>query len=226
MRKIILIICVVVLIFSSYMIVDYFYSGVKTQNMYRDISRSYHEDKDNIEFKKINDNIIGWIQIPKTGIDFPVVQGEDNDYYLNHDIKGEQDKHGAIFMDYRVRPDQDKNIIIYGHNMKDGTMFEPLNQFKKQEFWEDHRYIHLDIGGEEYRYQVFSAYVTSGEDTDYLQICFASPQDFVDFFDTMKKRSLFPSQLDFTGNENIITLSTCSYEYKDARLVVHGIRVD
>lgn len=107
----------------------------------------YDEIPASIDFAKlsvINGNIVGWIFQPGTGINYPVVQGDDNEYYLNHLINGKKNKYGSVFADSRIEnPLTDPETIIYGHNMKDGTMFGSLNSYKKQSYYEKNPNFYL-----------------------------------------------------------------------------------
>lgn len=104
-----------------------------TANRYVEIPASI----DFAELTQINGEVIGWIYQPYTGINYPIVQGQDNEYYLNHLINGEKNKYGSVFADARIDcPLSDPETIIYGHNMKDGTMFGSLNSYKKQSYYD------------------------------------------------------------------------------------------
>ncbi|HHV39176.1 MAG TPA: class B sortase [Tepidimicrobium sp.] len=231
MRRLIIIISVIALIVSSIIIIDYLISSSKSKYTYREISSIYNKDKNLMEdensiekLKDINEDIMGWISIPGTNIDYPVVQGKDNDYYLDRDVYGNSSRHGSIFMDYRNNISKDKNIIIYGHHMRDGTMFGELRNYKDETYYKRNRYIYLDIGKGKYKYRVFAVYITGGS-TDYLKTNFKSTNEFLSYLETINKKSLFKEEHKFGGQEKLITLSTCSYEYRDARMVIHGYLV-
>lgn len=108
------------------------------------------------KLEEINPDVIAWIEIPGLEISYPVVQGRDNDYYLHHLITRENHKSGSIFMDFQNQEDlSDRNTIIYGHNMKDGSMFGTLNQYQSQALYRNYPYFYMYVPGYIYEYQIF-----------------------------------------------------------------------
>lgn len=173
----------------------------------------------------INQDIVGWIKVPNTRIDYPVLKTKDNDFYLHHNVNMEPSKAGSIFMDFRNMKNQnEKHTILYGHNMKDGSMFRDLINFKKQNFLNTNPIIELSTLYEEIRWEIFSVYVTS-VDFNYIQTDFSSLNEYGLFLESIKDRSMFDIEVDVSIREEIITLSTCSYEFENARFVVHAKRV-
>ena len=111
---------------------------------------------------KINSDCIGWIQIPGTNVDYPIMQAKDNRYYLNHDFNGRYAICGAIFMDCNNEPFYDQeHLILYGHQMKDGSMFKTLNHYKKKDFYTEHPDFTLYLKEQKYEYEIVSVYITS-----------------------------------------------------------------
>ena len=155
-----------------------------------------------------------------TNIDYPVVQANDNSYYLSKDFYNNESSSGSIFIDYKNKSN-DKNIILYGHNMRNKTMFNNLLKFKNENFFNENNKIHILKDNKEYIYEVFSVY-TIDAGYDYLITNFNSADAFLQYTDEIKSKSLFNTNIDISSDDNIITLSTCSYEFKDARTVVHG----
>jgi len=173
--------------------------------------------------KKANKDFVGWIHIRDTNIDYPVVQTSDNEYYLNHNFRKSENIGGAIFMDYRVKLDSpSRNTIIYGHHMKDGSMFTDLLKFLKQDFYEDHPVISLEmLDGEETSWEIFSAYITNTE-FNYIIPDFETDKEYDSFLKSIKRKSVIKPDVKVTKSDRIITLSTCSYSIKDGRMVVHA----
>lgn len=173
--------------------------------------------------KEINEDCVAWIYIEDTAINYPVVQGSDNSYYLKHLIDGKWNSSGCIFLDYRVNADiSDRHSIIYGHHMKDGTMFSGLTKYKQQEYYESHPEGLLITPERTYRIEFFAGYVASVEDPAW-KVGFESDEDFKMWIKEAKKRSWFESPLSPAVNDKIVTLSTCSYEFENARFVLLGI---
>lgn len=191
----------------------------KVNNAVSELEKNQTQSKPNID-KDIE--IIGWLKIPNTSIDHPVVQGDDNQYYLNHNVNHERDKSGAIFMDYRNRNKVlNRNTIIYGHFMKNKTMFYDLHKFKNKKFFLNNKTISFDTLNNEYSWEVFSVYVTK-TDFYYIQPDFNDAKRYEEFLKIIKEKSMYQSDINLDKNDIVLTLSTCSYEYNDARFVVHA----
>ena len=178
------------------------------------IKESNNSEDASEKLSNTNDDYKFWLSIDNTKINHPVVQGEDNEFYLNHDFNKSKNSAGSIFIDSKVNSDS-KNTVVYGHNMKDGSMFADIELFKNEEFFNNNKFIIVEKDGIQYVYEVFSVYYLSGENTDYLQTNFSSDKEFADFIHLAKERSIFDSNKEISS-ENILTLSTCSY---DAQLV-------
>ena len=171
--------------------------------------------------RQVNEDVLGWIHIPGSKIDYPILQGEDNEYYLKRTWKGHRNPVGSIFLETRNSSDfTDWHTIIYGHNMSDGSMFGGLERYKKQDYWEKHPYVYIvtDLGV--LRYEVFSTYVAEVGSKTY-GLSFQQTHTREEFL----ARALEKSQID-TGivpeiTDQIITLSTCSGG-EATRRVVHA----
>ena len=184
------------------------------------IKESNNSEDASEKLSNTNDDYKFWLSIDNTKINHPVVQGEDNEFYLNHDFKKSKNSAGSIFIDSKVNSDS-KNTVVYGHNMKDGSMFADIELFKNEEFFNNNKFIVVEKDGIQYVYEVFSVYYLSGENTDYLQTNFSSDKEFADFIHLAKERSIFDSNKEISS-ENILTLSTCSYEANNFRTAVHA----
>lgn len=167
-----------------------------------------------------NEDFKFWLKIDNTNIDYPVVQGKDNDFYLKHDFFKSKNASGSIFLDYRVN-NESKNTVIYGHNMKNGSMFANIELFKDEKFFNENKFITIEKNNKQYIYEIFSVYYLEGKNADYLQCNFNSDEEFDNFIHHIKERSLFKSNKELNSND-IITLSTCSYEGKNFRTAVHA----
>ena len=173
------------------------------------------------ELKSINNNYEMWIQIPNTEINYPVVQAEDNEYYLKHNFKNKSNMSGTIFVDYRNNIDEDKNIIIYGHNMRNGTMFNNITKFKDESFFNNNNTINIIRNNTLYQYEIFSVYVED-ESKVSLDTEFADNEIFVNYALNEGAKSIYNKNITITEEDKIITLVTCSYEYTGARTILVG----
>lgn len=222
MKKIINVVLILAIIFSLYKVISKVADYKESKNTYEKV-REVKNNSNNFseELIKINEDYKMWLEVPNTNIDYPVVQGEDNDFYLNHDFNKKESSSGAIFIDYKNNIDKDKNIIIYGHNMKNKSMFQNLMKFKDEEFWKENNKIILTIDGKRYEYEIFSSYISNAEDID-LKTNFKNDDEYLKYIDDIKKKSIFHRDMEIKSNDRIITLSTCSYEKDDARMIIHG----
>lgn len=172
--------------------------------------------------KGINSDTKAWLSLNNTSINFPVVQATNNDYYLNHDFNKDSNANGWVFIDYRNNLDiLDQNTIIYGHNTKSNTMFATLKYSLKESWYknEENQLIIFNTPDKQMKFKIFSVYVIDNTN-DYLNINF-SDNDFINFINLIKDRSIYNFGVDLTKDDKIITLSTCS-DRGNKRLVVHG----
>jgi len=167
-------------------------------------------------------DIVAYIAIPGTNIGNLVVQGHDNEHYLYNDVFGNENINGALFMDFRNSPDfTDLNTIIYGHNMRNGTMFHNLRYFVQQDgFAARHRNIYVITPHETLIYEVFAAFSTN-IDFDYIQVSFGVG-DFAALLDEILQRNVLDTGIAPNPNNNILVLSTCTNNHQDTRFVVVG----
>ncbi len=179
------------------------------------------------DFYSKNSDIAGWIKIEDTKINYPVMQSTDNEFYLKNDFDKKSNKYGIPFMDYENNFDErDKNIVIYGHNMNDGQMFGDLIKYRNIEFYKKHPVIEFNTLYEKGKYKIISGFVTNtkpehGEPFDYHnKINFATDKEFEDFVKDIKIRSFFNAPVDVKPEDNLLTLSTCTYEFDGARFVL------
>ena len=171
------------------------------------------------ELKSINSDYKMWIQIENTNINYPVVQGSDNDYYLKHNFRKESNISGTVFVESANDIDNDKNIILYGHNMRNGTMFNNITSYKEESFFDADNRIKIIMNNTLYEYEVFSVYVKNVSEVN-LAIGFASEDEFINYAYNQADESIYKKDVDFSAEDNLITLVTCSYEFTDARTIV------
>lgn len=181
-------------------------------------------------FKEKNEDTVGWVFIEDTEVDYPVVQTTDNDYYLNHSFERANEARGAIYMDYRVNPAaENQNRIIYGHYMKDNTMFARLNNYENEEFYQSHSVISfINQFGVKEDYQIISVFFWEDGITDFhynSYINMADKTKFDEFTARAKELSLYSAAPLHTKNRSLITLSSCYYRNTDNRIVIVGQKI-
>lgn len=161
-------------------------------------------------------DVVGYIYAANTKIQYPIVQSSSNDYYLNHDMKGNVNNNGSIFMEHLCASDfSDHNTLIYGHNMKSGLMFAGIVNYKSQSYYDAHPYMYIYTPTQDYRLDLFAGFVCEHDDEVYA-LSLSQSQ-----LEAMAAKSTFKSNIGVpTGR--VVTLSTCSYEFNDARYVVVG----
>lgn len=228
------IVLIAVIIFSGIKIIEWIKSNKKNKDIMSEIKENVvinnemdsNNEEYKIDFAKLkqkNSDAIAWIKVNGTDIDFSVVKGTDNSYYLTHNFDKEKNKAGWIFADYRNKFDgTDKNIIIYGHNMKNGSMFASLKDVIKEEWYnnENNKYIALITENENCKYQVFSVYQIETEEY-YLQ---TNISNFKEFVEKIKGRSKKDFNVDIKETDSILTLSTCADNTK-YRVVLHAVKI-
>lgn len=265
-RKSIFLLSMTVFLICMVLIALYFVDIYRTDKLYDEIGTSYHarqpervtelpeesleEPASKIytllpgaeELLAINDEIVGWISIPDTNVDYPVLQHlEDepgNEYYLYRNVQREESKPGSIFLDNRCTFDRvgedgtlevenSDNLIIYGHNMRDLSMFGTLKYYRTDEdYYEEHPVIELNSNYETYQYKIFGYFIADADDTTETRfeywnaINFADETEFYDYVNEVKRRTLRLTNVDVEYGDSLLTLSTCSSVFDTARLVI------
>ena len=201
--------------------------------VHADVSDGIREiDKNRLNIKKFTDrnsDMFCWVKVSFTTIDYPVVQTTDNEYYLYNSFNKTKSPSGAIFADYRNSRDilENRNLILYGHNMLDNSIFQPLiTEYYNKEHNFKNGIIELTTEEAIYYYEVFSV---NEEDprSGYIQTDFVDDEDYIAFLYRMQDRSIFTKNMDFDADSKIITLSTCVNDVRrDWRFVVRGILID
>ena len=183
----------------------------------------------NVDFaalSRINPDIVGWLYCEGTQINYPVVQGSDDEYYLDHLFDGTQNANGCLFLDSRVDASfSSVHSIIYGHHMRSGAMFASLDGYKRQSFYDAHPAMLLITPDATYEVRLFAAYVADPSE-DAWEVSFANDGEIQTWIDAAIAQSTFTSDVKPTPGDRLLTLSTCSYEFGDARFVVVGVMVD
>lgn len=187
-----------------------------------------------VELQKVNPDIVGWIRVPNTNIDLPVLQGHENDpeFYLDHDYNKKPSKFGSVFADYRgpVAGDKSMSMILYGHTLNSGRMFSELEKYKNLDFLRQNPVFTFDSANSPAQWKIISVFLTNtlpeqGTPFDYMKTRFKNDSDFLNFVYQLRIRSLFNTGVGFRADDRIVLLSTCSYEFTDFREVVVARRV-
>lgn len=241
--KIIIIICIVVIIFSLYNIGYWLLENHTSDSLLSDIQAKTTitqeqivvEDqsitKHNFDFSellKTNQNTVGWVYVPNTKINYPVVQINNNDYYLNHSFDNSNNSAGWIFADYRCNIGESSNIIIYGHNRKDKSMFGSLKTVLESDWYsnKENLYVNFSTLNESHVYKIFATFVCNDKDvSSYLQTGFSSKDEFNLYIQKLKNTSSHNFDTNLDDTEQIITLYTC-YGLNNQRLLVCAKLVD
>ena len=173
--------------------------------------------------KEANDDVIGWLYCEDTPINYPVLQSDDNSYYLRRLVNGEWNIAGSLFMDYRNNlSNNDWNTVIYGHNMKNDSMFGTLPEYRNQDYYEQHPVMYFLTPEADYKIELIAGFVTPSDSA--LYDVYLSESDRTSLYDELFKLSDFQSnEYFFEKDVQLLTVSTCSYEYETARYVVVGV---
>lgn len=231
---VILIVCTIGLVYSGKQLLNWMKNNVKSNdviNQVNDIAGVSDIEEDaapgaefGINFEALiayNPDVVGWIRIPGTGVNYSLVQADDNSKYLRHSIDLTWNEFGWPFLDYKNSPDfTDKNTVLYGHNIVSGLMFADVTNIYNGSLGTD---VEIDIYRSDYRllkYKVFSTYVYDPENY-YLTTHFANDEQYSTYLNTMISRSVWNFNQDVGIDDTIITLSTCTSDAK-RRIVVHA----
>ncbi len=245
--KILFLFCFVTLIVSSSYIVNYFLSADKQDDIINDSREIWHSASENqivtqdetktdeiSDAKKAllkeNSDFKGWIKLSNTKIDNPIYQTTNNTYYLDHNQKGQKSVYGALYFDYKnkiTEEETDKNLIIYGHEMKNGSMFGNLKKLKSLNFYKQNPVVEFSTLYKDSTYKIFSIFILNADKKDddgyiyniYRQK-FIDESDFDIWAAEALQRSIIDTNIDVKMDDNIITLVTCSNDFENARLIV------
>lgn len=222
--------------YSAYRIGDYLYQKHRSQTVTAEAGQFVTVSKgDAVETKepldqvevdfedlwKINEDVVAWLYGPDSRFNYPVVQGSDNDYYLYRLLDGSWNDNGSLFLDWRNSADfSDGNSIIYGHHMKTGDMFGTLVKYKEQSYYDSHPFLYLTTPTQKYRVDLFAGCLVEGNAEIYQ-----SREISASLVETYRAQSTFQPMGEISTDGPILTLSTCSFEFENARYVVLGLLV-
>ena len=245
-RRIILVISVGVFIFAAYNLINIFLAYHKADVIYDNIQQDVldedshtkvviGEDEQEVEIPftynhqallNINSQGIGYIYIPSIDCRLPMIQGDDNDYYLTHTFNKEYSANGCLFEDYRINGGlSSSQIIIYGHNMRNGAMFGKLKNYQDYSFWNNsgNDVLYIYTGNVIKEYKIFSCYISEAISDTYT-FNFPTLESMRDYAVNMKAKSMYDTGVDVSTATQLITLSTCTND-GEQRFIVHGMYV-
>ena len=178
----------------------------------------------------INPDVTGWLTVPGTNIDLPIMQADDNDYYLSHDLYGKSDPYGLPYIDYRVPIEPDgqwaANTIVYGSSIQDGCIFDALTGYRDEEFYKEHPFLTLDTVYNQSEWVIFAAFDTAADDIVELSGLIQAAPDVVQrYMGQATARSYFTNPVDISTDDVFLTLLTCSGSAADTRLCVAARRL-
>lgn len=203
----------------------------------KDTEKQKKETERMLQVKQLqgqNTDIVGWLEIENTNINYPVLQGADNNYYMTHNYKNEKSKNGSIFLDADYNWDiPSNNLLMYGHNLGNGMMFQELLKYEKKSFYQEHPVIRFTTAEEDTEYEIISVfksrvYYKSEKNVFryYYFINNESEEEYNEFVKNAKNASLYPIDATASYGDQLITLSTCSYYVEDGRFVVVGRKIE
>lgn len=225
----ILFICIAVFCVSAYQLYKILSNYHKSNKEYDTIQDEVVEKTNEgyfVDFDKLqaqNPDCIGWIRFENLDISYPIMQGSNNEYYLHHTINGSYLYAGSIFMNYQNAGDfSDMNTFIFGHNMKNDSMFGLLGDFKDKEIYEENPsfWIYTPEGAN--RYDIFSCYVADANEDTYT-VYHGEGEEYDAYVKQLKENSAYPIDVEVDGTDKIVTLSTCTAEGYDYRYIVNGV---
>lgn len=184
-----------------------------------------NEDTDTNTINNTDSNVIGSIHIDGTSISNEILQGSDNEYYLNHTKDGKYDIMGSIFMDYRNNL-EDRKLLIYGHNARslEGAPFHDLEMYVDKTFFNNHQYIDLTLNNESSKWQIFSVMIVPKTSNVHMKITF-NDLEYLEHLNWMKENSLYDTGVTVSTTSKIITLQTCYFEGGDSLLIINAKKI-
>lgn len=172
--------------------------------------------------REVNEDVVGWIMIPDTVINYPILQGEDNQYYLEHTWDGKENAVGSIFLECANNPDfNDFHTLVYGHNMKDKSMFTSVRNYSRQEYWESHPYVYLVTDAGVWRYEVYASYEAEVTGHTYA-VGFSAEEHKREFISQGLDISVIDTGIVPEPTDRILTLSTCLGRGNQSRWVAQA----
>lgn len=250
MNRVIQIVLIAVILISGYKLVDSYIAGVKAKEFYNQLQEQVKLEAqavaerdldaevlalrpkypplemDLAALKRMNDDFRGWLYYPVLGVDYPVVQAEDNEYYLRRSFEGDYLRAGCLYMDCEASENfDDRNAFIFGHNMRDGSMFGRFKELTEDTtICDENPYFYIYTEDYVYTYEIFAYYQVKEDSERYMTFTKDSTYDY--YVNWAKENSLYQKDIDLSERNNIMTLSTCyGNSGSSKRLLVHGVLI-
>lgn len=228
--NIIIFLCVIIIFGCIAALIYIYYPEIESYHTYKSVANEAVDDDHTYDWdklKEINPDIIGWIWIPDTVVDYPVVQTSNNDYYLYTGFNGEYNKYGTIFLDCDFTLDATpamQNQVLYGHanTTSERQMFAGLKYYEDSSYYTDHPtiyYTRIEDGNQPVAYEIIDV-IKVQADYDYRRPQFADQEDFLSYYANIHNISLYDTGKTAQANDQIVTLSTCVFDIEDGRLAV------
>jgi sortase B len=235
-RKLVMILCIVVFLGALGYIADYFYQSYMNRQRQEEFMGVFHQEVSiNERFKNllaINPDTVGWLTVPNTKCDNPVVQTTNNNKYLDTTFEGEKSKYGTLFADKNCKftaQGLSQNTIVYGHHMRDGTMFGELKKYRKFEFYKENPVLQFTYlyDTQTVDWKVLAVFIIDAQDNAgrFFRTEFTSERQFLEYYNEIRQCSIINTGVDVKYSDQLLTLCTCTYEFDDARLLVVARRV-
>ncbi|MBR4036859.1 MAG: class B sortase [Oscillospiraceae bacterium] len=224
-----------VMAFSGYKLFGIKQDADANADQYEKLEQIVHNDEDKEEtyttsaekyqsIYEMNNDFVGWIYIPDTPLDYPVVQTKDNpEYYLRRDFDKKYSDYGVPFMDFKCTVDESDNIIIYGHNMLNKTMFSAVESYARKAYWQEHPYVGFDTMNGFGTYEVAICARIDLTNTDFYYtdtVDFSSEQEFDDYIAKARAHAGYDTGVSLEYGDKLLLLSTCEYQYEDGRYII------
>lgn len=227
-RKIILVICVIVFLVSGYKIVKYYYDGYTVKKEFKKLEELFSYDLAGLKEK--NSDTFGWLKVPNTSISYPMMFTPSSpEFYLHRNFDKEYSLAGTPFIDGYWDEKNSKHMIVYGHHMKDGTMFKDLINYKDPEYYKTHDTIEIDyVNGGKKKYKIFAFTETDALSEGFNVYNYSNIYDkssFDAFVKGVKSTTPIDTGITPQYGDNIITLSTCAYHTDEGRYVVSAVEI-
>ena len=225
--NVIIVILVLIIAFCAFNIGKALYKYYVGTKQYKEIQAIAGTEKDNnnINWKKLRSkykDIVAWLYQKGTVINYPVAQGTDNSYYLTHLLSGEYNFKGSLFVDVRNKdPFNDYVTVVYGHRMKDFSMFWTIGDYRKRDYWKKHPTMDLSTPKQDYKVYIFAC-VTIPSSSKLYKFEFKNDKQKANYLKEVLSKSELQTNVNVSAKNKIVMLSTCTYEYENARVVAFG----